>query len=103
MRIHLRRVAKALVDLPQAPNSGEVLGRRAQHGLELLARGIQVAGLYQRAAQRDARRQIRGMPLKAGDAGFGRFVIPAEAPVLLRERRKRNRRRVGLDPASQFL
>ena len=36
-------------------------------------------------------------------AGLDRVVVAADAAELFGERRKRNRRRVRLDPASQFL
>ena len=38
-----------------------------------------------------------------GISGFDRFLEASLAPVLLRERRKCNRRRVRLDPAPQLL
>jgi hypothetical protein len=103
VRIHLGRVAEVFVDLRESARRRDVLRRRAQDRLELFARGLQIAGFDQRASERDARGQIRGMPLEACETGCHRFLVASEAPVFLRERRKRNRRRVGFDPASQFL
>jgi hypothetical protein len=103
VRIHLGRVAEAFVDLRQAARGRDILRRRTQDCLELFARGIEIARFDQRTAERHARRQICRMALEARGTDFNRFLIAAETPVFLRERRKRNRRRVGLDPASQFL
>ena len=103
VRIHFRRVAEPFVDLGEAADRGEVLGRGSEDGLELLARRVVVAGFDQRAAERDARGQVGGMALEAGAAGLDRLVVAADAAELFGERRKRDRRRVREDPASQFL
>ena len=93
-------MAEPLVDLGEAADRGEVLGRGAEDGLELLARRVVVADFDERAAERDARGQVGGMPLQAGAAGLDRVVVAADAAELFREGRKRNRRRVREDPAS---
>src|SRR5262249_17257297 len=66
--IHLRRVPEPLVDLFEPADGGDVLGRGPEHRLELLARGVVVAGLDEAAAERDARREVGRVPLKAGAA-----------------------------------
>jgi len=99
VRIHLRRVAEPFVDLREAAGGRDVLRRGPKDGFELLACGIELAGFDQCAAERDPRRQIRRMALKTVEAGLDRFVAASEAPVFLRECRKRNLRRIRLDPA----
>ena len=64
---------------------------------------VELADLDQRAAERDARGNVRGMPQQSRAAGLDRFGEHAEAAVLLGERREGDRRRVPLDPALQFL
>ena len=78
-------------------------GRGAEDRFQLLARPVVVADLDQRAAERDAGGQIRRVPLQAAAAGLYGFFVAALTAVLLRQRRKRNRRRIHLDPASQLL
>ena len=60
------------------------------------------AELDQGAAERDARGEIAGVIGEAGAADADGFVVVAGAAALLGELRKSNRRRVRLDPASQF-
>src|SRR5262249_38398876 len=103
VRIHLRRVPEPLVDLFEPADGGDVLGRGPEDRLELLAGGVVVAGFDEAAAERDARREVGRVPLKAGAARIDGVLIAPDPPELFRERRKRNRRRVRLDPASQFL
>jgi hypothetical protein len=43
------------------------------------------------------------MDRESGSAGFDRIVVAARPPVLFGELRKRNRRRVFQDPASEFI
>jgi hypothetical protein len=43
------------------------------------------------------------VPLQAGAAGFDGVFVPADPPELFRKGREGNRRRVRVDPASQFL
>ena len=71
---------------------------RAQLGV----RFVETSELDQRAAERDACGEIVGMICEAGAADADGLVVIAGAAALLGELRKSNRRRVRLDPASQF-
>jgi len=95
-------VTVACVDFSEGADCREVLGRRAEHVIELLARRFELAGLEQRAPERDARGQVGRVPLKAGPARLDRFLGPAHAPELLRQRGEGYRRRVRLDPAPEL-
>ena len=96
------QVPRAMVNLGEPADRREVFRRSAEDVLELLARLVVATELEQRSTERHPRRKIGGMPLQTGEAGGNRFVVLAGAPVFLGERRKRNRRRVQLNPASQF-
>ena len=100
--IGLWKFSDAMVDFRECPDRGEILRSHAQHVFELLAGLVVPADLEQRSSQRDAGRQVRGMTLQAGPARGYRIVEPAGAAVFLGERGKRDRRRIDLDPASQF-
>jgi hypothetical protein len=89
-----------MMDFGKAANGGEVFGCEAQDVLELLARFVVLSGFEECAAEGDVSGEIRGVPLQPGRAGRYGFFVPAGPPVFLREGRKRNRRRIHLDPAS---
>src|SRR5439155_16382712 len=97
-----RQLAAPVMDFREAADRGEILWRGAKHERQLLARRIVLVRFDEGASERDARGEVRRVPLQAGAAGVDGVLIAAGAPVLLGERRKRNRRRVRLDPASKF-
>src|SRR5262245_5511914 len=101
--MHFGGVAEALVDLLDAADRGDVLGSRPKDGFQLAAGAVVLAHLDERAAERHTRREVRRVPVQPGAARLDRVFIASDAAELLRECRKRNRRRVRLDPASQFL
>src|SRR5438128_5217763 len=96
-------MAKAFVELGQTADRGEVFGRGAKHRFQLLAGAVEVSGFDERASERHPRGKVCGMAQETGPAGFNRLVVAANPAELFRECRKRDRRRVRLDPAPQFL
>jgi hypothetical protein len=90
------------VDIGEPADGRQVLRSQAQHVLELGPRLLVLADLEERPAERHAGRQVGRVPLEAGAADGDRLLAPPGAAVLFREGRKRNRRRIHLDPASQF-
>ena len=96
-------VPDAVVDFGERTNRRQVLGGRAQDMFELVPRLVEPAELEQRSPERDARRDIGRVPLQAGFTGGDRVLeLPCPA-VLFGQGRERDRRRILLDPASQFL
>ena len=87
------------MNLREAARGRDVFRCRLEHRFELFARRVEIAGFDECTAESDARRQVCGMPLEAGNACVDRLVEAPEAPVLFGQRRKRDRRRVRLDPA----
>ena len=92
-----------MMNFGEAADGRQVFLSGAEDNLELTPRGIQLAKLDQGPAQRHAGRQIAWMNGEAGAAHLGRLGVLPGAAVLLCELRKCNRRRVFLNPASQFL
>ena len=89
--------------LGESAYGGKVLRRVRGHALELLLRAIELSDLEQRAAKRDPRGKIFGMRDEAGLTDIDRFLKAAGPSELLGELRKRNRRRILLNPASKVL
>lgn len=92
-----------MVNFRERPDRREILGSGAEHLLELVARFVVTADLEEGAAQGDASRQVRGMSLKPRPARRNRVVEVTGAAVFLGQGREGDRRRIRLDPASQFL
>ena len=96
-------VPDAVVDVGERTNRRQVLGGRAQDTFELVPRVVEPAELEQRSPERDARRDVGRVPLQAGFTCGDRVLeLPCPA-VLFGQGRERDRRRILLDPASQFL
>ncbi len=102
-RILVAGVGPPMLNFRQPANRRQVLRSELEHVLELLLRLIEPADFEQRPAEGDAGRQVGGMPMEAGLAGSDRLFETSGAPVLFGERRKRDGRRVQLDPASELL
>ena len=96
------RIIGAIVNLREAANRREILGRRPQDLFQLLARLVEPAELEQRPAQSHACGQVGGMPLEAGLTRGDRLFELSGAPVLFGERGEGDRRRVHVDPAFEF-
>ena len=69
---------------------------------ELGAGRLVVAGVVERAAERDFGRQITGMALQTEPAEIDRLLVMPCPSVFLGKWGKRDRRRVEFDPASQL-
>ena len=91
-----------MVNLGDAADGRQVFRRGSEDVFQLGVRRVEVVHLEQRAPERDAGGQIAGMDREARAAGLDRLFVAASAPVLFGELRKRNRRRVLLDPASKL-
>ncbi len=79
LRERLREIAAAVQDFGEAADRGEVFRRALQHLLELGSRGVELVQLEQRAAERDARREIAGVE-RRGRRGRRRR-LPANCPA----------------------
>src|SRR6185369_12506351 len=79
----------------------EIVRRVLDHLLELTLRLVELVQFEQGAAERHAGGVICGVNVEAGPAGVDRFLELSRAAVLFGELRKRNRRRVLLDPSSE--
>jgi len=90
------------MDFSQTPNCRQILWRLMKHVLQLALSFVELPDLQERAAQRDARRKIFRMNLEPAPTDVHRVVVSAGAPILLRKLRKRNRRRILLNPTSQI-
>jgi hypothetical protein len=98
-----RGVAFAVEDLGEAAHGGQILRGLAGDELELDPRVGELSEVEQRPPERHPCRQIAGMPGEALAADpHGLLGLPG-TPVFLGQLRKGNRRRVGLDPASQVI
>ena len=85
----------------EAANGGKVFGCALDHHLEFTPGVGVVSELDERPAQGDACRQIARMNGESGAADADGFCVLPCPPVLLRELRERDRRRILLDPASK--
>ena len=92
-----------MMDLRGAADRRKVLGRALEHNAQLLERVVGLVQLDERASERDASGEIAGMNGEAGAAHLDRFFVAAGAPAFFGELRKRNRRRILLDPASKIV
>src|SRR5262245_54296440 len=90
------------MDFRESADCGEILRGALQHALEFIPRLVEVPGLHQGTPKRDAGGEIRRMALQSDAAGLYRLGVVAYPAVLFSERRKRNRRRIRKDPASQL-
>ena len=93
----------AMVDLGERADRREVLRGGAQDVLELVPRFVEPAEFQEGPTEGHAGGDIGRVPLQSGFAGGDGVFELACPPVLLRQGRERDRRRVQLDPASQFL
>ncbi len=91
------------MDPGERTNRREILRGRAQHMFKLVPRFVEPPELEQRAPERDARGDVGRMPLQAGFTRGNRVLELPRPAVLFGEGRERDRRRIQLDPASQFL
>jgi hypothetical protein len=98
-----RLVAEPLVDFRKTADRRQVLRGKSQDRFEFLLRFLEASNVNERAAERDVGGEIGRMADEAGGAGIDRLFETPGPPVFLCECRKRNGRRVRLDPAFEFL
>jgi len=91
------------MDLPETANGGEVFGSVLEDVFELALRFFELIQFEERASECDACGQITRVNRETGAARLDRFFELASPPELLSELRKRNRRRILLDPASKVV
>ena len=95
-------LAAPLIDLRHRAVGGEIVGSGGEDDRQLGLRLVEMSELGERAAEGDAGREIIGVIREAGAADAHGLFVFAGAAALFSELRKSNRRRVRLDPASQF-
>jgi hypothetical protein len=87
----------------ETANRRQVFRSASEHHGELAPCTLEVVDLDEGTPESHAGRQITGMNRKAGAARCDRLLITARSPIFLGKLRKRNRRRILLDPASKLL
>jgi hypothetical protein len=92
-----------LVNVRKRANRREVVRRNAYDLLELVLRLVKLSGVKKRAPEGHTGGQIAGMLLQARTADADRLVVLSGAAISFRELCEGDRRRVVIDPASQFL
>ena len=100
MRQGVGRLAAPLKNLGEAANGRQIVGRVDEDGMKLVLRLVEPVERQQCASEGDPGREIARMNSQPGATDLDRFFVLAGAPVLFRELRKGDRRRVLLDPAS---
>lgn len=98
-----RELPAAVVNFGHATNRRKIFRCGLEDVVELGVRRVEIVHLEQRAAQRDSGGQVAWMDRKPCAADRDRLFIAASPPVFFGELRKRDRRRVLLDPASKLL
>ena len=91
------------VNLGDAFERSQVFRGRRQDRRQLGQSRVEVPVVNQGAAERGSCGGVLGVQREAGPARLDGFVQPAGTPELFCEGGKRKRRRILLDPASQFL
>lgn len=97
------RLAPPPTNFLDALERAQVIRRSRQHRGQLGKGVIELSEIEKRPPQRGARSEIFGVNREAGPADADRFPRPAGTAKFLGERRKRQRRRILLDPASQIV
>jgi hypothetical protein len=102
--MHKRRkwlLLGSLVYLSELPDRDQIVGSPIQDTQEFSARLFESAQIEEGTAKGNSRGQIRGMLCQPSLAHADGFLVVAGPTVLLGKLRKRNRRRIFLDPASK--
>ena len=90
------------MDVCELSDRGQIVRSGSNDVFEFFRGFVEPPELEQCPTQRHPCGEIGRVLLKAGSRDFDRLFEIACSPVLFRELRKRNRRRILLDPASQF-
>jgi len=100
----LRRGHGALrLEFRKTPAGQQVVGSDLEYVLELGPRLLILIESGERPAQGNSSRQKGWVMFEAGEAHSNGLIVFAGTPELLGERRKSNRRRVLLNPASKHI
>ena len=97
----LGEVATPMMDLGHPADRGKIFRRAREHPIELALSLVELVQFEEGPSERDPRGQIAGVKGEAGAADVDRFLALTGTPELFGELRKRNRRRIFLDPASK--
>jgi hypothetical protein len=89
------------MNLRQFANGNQVLGRGIEHAQEFSTCVLEAAEFKKSAAERDTGRQICRVLCETRLADPDGFFTVARPAILFGELRKRNRRRILLNPASK--
>jgi len=103
LRERFLQFATAMMDFPETADRGEVFGSVLEDVFELALRLFELIQFEERASERDACGQVAGVSRETGAADFNGFFELAGAPEFFGELRKRNRRRILLDPAAKVV
>jgi hypothetical protein len=90
------------MDLSEAADRREIVRRGVEHKRELIGRFVEQPDFNQRPTEGDARRQIPGMACQSAPAVLDRLVILTRSTIFLGQLCERDRRRVRVDPTSEF-
>ena len=101
MTVRRVQLAAKAMNFGDASDRAEMLGRRLQHHGQFRQGIVKLAEIEQGAPERGAGGQVFGVEGQAGAADADGFLRATGAAELFGERRKRQRRRILLDPASQ--
>jgi hypothetical protein len=97
-----RPCATTLFDIGQLANCAEVVGSGLEDVIELVDRFVIPPHFEQRTAKRDSSGEISRVLRETIPTDANGVLELARTPMLFGELRKRNRRRILLDPASKF-
>ena len=96
------RVAATPVDLGEAANGRQILGRTGNDAFEFELGFVEAVEGDKGAPEREPGGDIARMAAETGRAHLDGLAERARPPVLFGELRKRNRRRVLANPASKI-
>src|SRR5687768_10132770 len=99
----LIKLSETVMNFREAANCRQVFRGASENYCELGACTLEVVDFDEGTPERHAGGQITGMNRKPGAARCDRLLIIARSPIFLGKLRKRNRRRILLDPASKLL
>ena len=87
----------------QCADGRQIVRRQPYYLLQFLLRVVVLLELDQCSSERDTRREVAGMLGEPGTSDANGLVEGADAAALFRQDGKGDRRRILLDPASQFV
>jgi hypothetical protein len=91
------------MNFSDASDRAEMFRRRVEHGGQFREGVVKLAEIEKGAPERGAGGQVFGVKCQTGAADTDRLLCATGAAKLLGEGRKRERRRILVDPASQVI